>query len=72
MMLYPAMNKLTEYIPNSSYEGINVETMRYRNGEILARQDKEKGVAQDIDMVSGASRKPAKPQNVSDSGSNKK
>ena len=39
--------------PNSSYEGINVETMRYRNGEILARQDKEKGVAQDIDMVSG-------------------
>ena len=39
--------------PNSSYEGINVETMRYRNGEILARTDKENGVAQDIDMVSG-------------------
>lgn len=39
--------------PNSSYEGINVETMRYRNGEILARNDKENGLAQDIDMVSG-------------------
>ena len=39
--------------PNSSYENINVETMRYRNGEILARNDRENGLAQDIDMVSG-------------------
>lgn len=39
--------------PNSSYEGVNVELMRYRNGEILARHDKENGLAQDIDMVSG-------------------
>ena len=39
--------------PNSSYEGINVETMRYRNGEILARTDKENAVAQVIDIISG-------------------
>ncbi|MBR3942575.1 MAG: amidophosphoribosyltransferase, partial [Clostridia bacterium] len=39
--------------PNSNYEGINVETMRYRNGEIMARQDKEAGNAEDIDYVSG-------------------
>ena len=39
--------------PNSSYEGVNVEMMRYRNGEILAQADRERGVAQDIDYVSG-------------------
>ena len=39
--------------PTSSYEGINVEVMRYRNGEIMARNDKEKGLAQDIDYVGG-------------------
>ena len=38
---------------SSNYEGINVEAMRYRNGEILARADKENGVAQDVDYVSG-------------------
>ncbi len=38
---------------NSDYEGINVETMRYRNGAILARTDKERGVAQNIDYISG-------------------
>ena len=39
--------------PNSTYHGSNVEIMRYRNGEILARTDKENGVAQDVDIVSG-------------------
>ena len=39
--------------PTSNYEGINVEAMRYRNGEILARNDKEKGLAQDIDYACG-------------------
>ena len=39
--------------PTSTYEGKNVEIMRYRNGEILAKQDKENGVAQDIDYVGG-------------------
>ena len=39
--------------PNSNYEGVNVETMRNRNGEILARNDKAMGRGQDIDTVSG-------------------
>jgi amidophosphoribosyltransferase len=39
--------------PNSVYEGKNVETMRYRNGEIMAQTDKANGKAQDIDFVSG-------------------
>ncbi|MBQ4245250.1 MAG: amidophosphoribosyltransferase [Clostridia bacterium] len=39
--------------PNSHYEGVNVEVMRYRNGEIMANADKEKGVAQNIDYVCG-------------------
>ena len=39
--------------PTSAYEGVNVELMRYRNGHILARHDKETGTAQDIDYVGG-------------------
>ncbi|MDD6679326.1 MAG: amidophosphoribosyltransferase [Firmicutes bacterium] len=39
--------------PTSCYEGVNVEAMRYRNGAIMARADKENGVAQEIDYVSG-------------------
>ena len=39
--------------PNSNYEGVNVEVMRNRNGAILAKADRENGVAQDIDFVSG-------------------
>ena len=39
--------------PNSNYEGINVEVMRNRNGEILAKTDRENGLASDIDFVSG-------------------
>ncbi len=39
--------------PTSTYEGINVETMRYRNGAIMAEHDKAEGLAQNIDSVSG-------------------
>ncbi len=39
--------------PTSTYEGVNVELMRYRNGAILARNDFEKGIADDIDYVGG-------------------
>lgn len=39
--------------PTSSYEGVNVEMMRYRNGEILADIDKEAHNADDIDYVGG-------------------
>lgn len=39
--------------PTSTYEGINVEGMRYRNGKIMAVNDMEKGLAQDIDYVGG-------------------
>ncbi len=39
--------------PTSCYEGVNVEVMRYRNGQIMAKADKEKGVAQELDYVSG-------------------
>ncbi len=37
----------------SCYEGVNVEVMRYKNGQIMAKTDKANGVAQDIDYVSG-------------------
>ncbi|MEE1025909.1 MAG: amidophosphoribosyltransferase [Acutalibacteraceae bacterium] len=39
--------------PNSTYEGVNVEVMRYRNGEIMAAHDKKMGNAEDIDYVGG-------------------
>ena len=39
--------------PTSTYEGVNVEEMRYRNGAILAENDMAAGVAQDIDYVGG-------------------
>ena len=39
--------------PTSTYEGVNVELMRYRNGQIMAEQDKEKGLCDDIDFVGG-------------------
>jgi len=39
--------------PNSNYEGINVEVMRYRNGEIMARQELENGTHPDVDYVAG-------------------
>ncbi len=39
--------------PTSCYEGVNVETMRCRNGGIMAEADRENNVAQDIDYVGG-------------------
>ena len=39
--------------PTSTYEGVNVEVMRYRNGEIMAKHDKSVGNAEDVDYVGG-------------------
>ena len=39
--------------PTACYEGKNVEVTRYRNGCIMAKADREHGVAQDIDYVAG-------------------
>lgn len=58
---YPARKKMricaflwTYYgYPNSHYEGVTVETMRYRCGEIMAQHDIEEGVAGDCDFVAG-------------------
>ena len=39
--------------PTSTYEGINVEVMRNRNGEIMAREDAARGLTSGIDYVAG-------------------
>ena len=39
--------------PNSNYEGINVEVMRYRNGEIMARDEITRGKLPKVDFVAG-------------------
>ncbi len=39
--------------PNSNYEGVNVEVMRYRNGENMARHDREQGTLPEVDYVAG-------------------
>ena len=39
--------------PNSDYEGKNVEVVRYRNGEIMARDDVIRGVLPKVDYVAG-------------------
>ena len=39
--------------PNSNYEGINVEVMRCRNGEIMAREEEKKGTMPDVDYIAG-------------------
>ena len=39
--------------PTSTYEGVNVEVARCRNGEIMAMEDRRRGIAQDIDSISG-------------------
>ena len=39
--------------PNSNYEGINVEVMRYRNGEIMARDEVAQGRLPKVDFVAG-------------------
>ena len=39
--------------PNSNYEGTNVEVMRCRNGEIMARDEIANGTFPDVDYVAG-------------------
>ncbi len=39
--------------PTATYEGVNVELMRYRNGEIMAENDALLGNAEDVDYVGG-------------------
>ena len=39
--------------PNSNYEGVNVEVMRYRNGAIMARDEMNRGQMPDVDFVAG-------------------
>ncbi|MBE7091779.1 MAG: amidophosphoribosyltransferase [Clostridiales bacterium] len=39
--------------PTSTYEGVNVEAMRCKNGEIMAETDKETGKDKGIDYVCG-------------------
>ncbi|MER1994693.1 MAG: amidophosphoribosyltransferase, partial [Eubacteriales bacterium] len=39
--------------PTSTYEGVNVEEMRYRNGAILAENDKAAGRNDPIDYIGG-------------------
>ena len=39
--------------PTSTYEGVNVEVMRCRNGEIMAEYDEKEQNAQNLDYVSG-------------------
>ncbi|MCL2589164.1 MAG: amidophosphoribosyltransferase [Oscillospiraceae bacterium] len=60
-VLFPGRDKMkvcaflwTYYgYPNSHYEGVTVETMRYACGRILAENDQKKGLAQGIDYVAG-------------------
>ena len=39
--------------PNSNYEGVNVEVMRCRNGEIMARNEAANGTMPDVDYIAG-------------------
>ncbi len=39
--------------PTSTYEGVNVEMMRYKNGEIMAEHDLAVGNAADVDYIGG-------------------
>ncbi len=39
--------------PTSTYEGVNVEAMRMKNGGIMAENDRENGLAQDVDYICG-------------------
>ncbi len=39
--------------PTSTYEGINVEAMRYRNGEIMAENEMKSGTLPNVDCVAG-------------------
>ena len=53
--------------PNSNYEGVNVEVMRYRNGEIMARNEIAGNRLPNVDYVagvpdSGSPETPTQPQ----------
>lgn len=39
--------------PNSNYEGVNVELMRYRNGELMAQNEMRFGTLPDVDYIAG-------------------
>ena len=60
-VLMPALDKMkicgflwTYYgYPNSYYEGINVELMRYKNGRIMAENEINAGTLPDVDYVAG-------------------
>ena len=39
--------------PNSNYEGVNVEVMRYRNGRVMARDEALDGTLPEVDYVAG-------------------
>ena len=39
--------------PNSNYEGVNVEVMRYQNGHIMARDEAAAGTLPEVDYVAG-------------------
>jgi len=39
--------------PNSNYEGMNVEVMRYRNGARMAADERAQGLLPDVDYVAG-------------------
>ena len=39
--------------PNSNYEGVNVEVMRYRNGRSMARAEMADGTLPEVDSVAG-------------------
>ena len=39
--------------PTATYEGVNVEAMRYRNGAVMAKADRASGKCDGIDYVSG-------------------
>ncbi|MBE6547798.1 MAG: amidophosphoribosyltransferase [Ruminococcaceae bacterium] len=39
--------------PTSTYEGINVEIMRYRTGQIMAQYDREHGNTDELDYIGG-------------------
>ena len=39
--------------PNSNYEGVNVEVMRCRNGEIMAREEEKHGTLPDVAYIAG-------------------
>lgn len=39
--------------PNSNYEGVNVEVMRYRNGKNMAQAEVARGAMPEVDFVAG-------------------